>query len=91
MSINIGSEMMGAIVELRGNRDFEVLLDALANFVQKVEDNALAAPVEQRVDHTAYARGMLDIWEGFRAAYLGVNPTKVKPNQKPRTRLDMSE
>ena len=91
MSINIGAEMMAAVVELRGNRDFERMLDALADYAQREVYAAIAGPVDKRVDQTAHARALHDIWEGLTAAYAGLNPAQIKPKPQPRTRMDMSQ
>jgi hypothetical protein len=39
----------------------------------------MASVVEQRMDATAYARGMYDTWEALYSAYHGVPISQVKP------------
>lgn len=79
MSINIGTEAVNAVIELRGNRDFERLVVALSVITQNRVLGAIAAQPDIRTDATAYARGMYDLWEAIEAARLGVQISQVKP------------
>ncbi len=79
MSINIGSEAVNAVIELRGSRDFERLIVALGVLTQTRMIGAMNSPVDHRMDATAYARGMFDLWEAMEAARLGVQISQVKP------------
>jgi hypothetical protein len=88
MAVNIGATAVNAVVELRGNRDFEQLLAGLGEFVQVQMQRSMDAPVERRVDQTAHARGMYDIWEGLFAAYNNLIPSQVKIPPPKRLRGD---
>jgi hypothetical protein len=79
VSINIGTEAVNAVIELRANRDFERLLTALSVLTQTRMLGAMNSPVDHRTDATAYARGMYDLWEAMEAARLGVQISQVKP------------
>ncbi len=79
MSINIQTAAVNAVVELRGSRDFERLVEALGTLAQARVIGAVNAPIELRVDATAYARGMYDLWEALESARQGVQISQVKP------------
>jgi hypothetical protein len=80
LSINIGTEAVTAVQELRNNRDFDRLISALGQLTQTRVLGAIATPqIEHRVDATAYARGMYDLWEALHAAYFGIQLSQVKP------------
>jgi hypothetical protein len=83
MAINIGSQAVNAIQELRGNRDFERMIDGLGDVVQTKMQRSMDVPSDQRIDQTAHARGMWDVWEALHAAYHNLIPAQVKP--PPRT------
>jgi hypothetical protein len=85
MSVNIGTAGVEAAQELRGNRDFERLLEALEVVVEKFHLSAIDSPPEFRVDQTAYARGMIDLWQALRAAHDGTKPNLVKPSVRKAT------
>ncbi|HEY1491979.1 MAG TPA: hypothetical protein VGF35_05090 [Steroidobacteraceae bacterium] len=80
MSVNIGTDGVQAVQELRGNREFERLLDALEIVAGKFHLSAIDSPPEFRVDQTAYARGMIELWQALRAAWDGTKPNTVKPS-----------
>jgi hypothetical protein len=80
--INIGTDSVEAIKELRGNRDFAKLLDALETVINAKVYEAGRAPVEQRIDQTAYAAGMFDLWRSLHATHAGLHPSQVKPQPK---------
>jgi len=79
MSINIGTEAVSAVQELRNNHDFERLIAALGVLTQTRVLSAIASQVDHRCDATAYARGMYDLWEGLHAALMGIPISQVKP------------
>lgn len=79
MSINIGTEAVNAVVELRNSNDFGRLVSALGTVTQTRMLGSMSAPIEHRVDATAYARGMYDLWEALHAAYTGVQLSQVRP------------
>lgn len=79
MSINMGTAAVNATQELRNNAEFEKLLTALGLLAQARMIGAVGSPVEMRMDATAYARGMYDLWEALQSAYTGVPISQVKP------------
>jgi hypothetical protein len=79
LSINIGTEAVTAVQELRNNRDFERLVSALGVLTQTRVLSSAMSQVDNRVDATAYARGMYDLWEALHAAYTGLQLSQVKP------------
>lgn len=92
MSINIGTEAVNAVIELRGNRDFERLIVALSVLTQNRMLGAISAQVDVRTDATAYARGMYDLWEAIEAARLGLQISQVKPPpMKGRTAREVAD
>lgn len=79
MAVNLGSAAVTAIQELRGNRHFEELVDALDAFAQGLMIAAMASPVPSRVDETARARGFYEVWQAMSTAYTGKHMTQTKP------------
>lgn len=79
MSINIGTEAVNAVIEMRNNPQFDRLVTALGVVTQTRMLGAMGSPVETRTDATAYARGMYDLWEALHAAYNNVAISLVKP------------
>lgn len=88
MSINIGNDAHSAVVELRASRDFERLVSALGALTQTRMIGAMNSPIEHRMDATAYARGMFDLWEALESARLGVQISQVKPAPMTRGRAN---
>jgi hypothetical protein len=79
VSVNLGTAAVTSAQELRNNKDFERLLEALGNEAQKRMIGAIASSPEIRTDATGYARGMYDVWEALHSAYHGVPISQVKP------------
>jgi hypothetical protein len=79
MSINIGTKAHTAASRLAGNEDFVDLVAGLGEVAQTFMLGALKSTSELRVDSTAYARGMLDIWEALESARTGTNQRMIKP------------
>lgn len=77
MSVNLGSDAIGAIHELRGNHHFETLISAFGVFAQQLSFRSLGS--EKREDATAYARGIYEVWVAMHAAHTGLHQTQVKP------------
>ena len=77
--INIGNEATKAVQELRGNRDFDELLESLKVIVQTKMFEASAVPPDQRVDKTSYALGLYHFWASLNAAHQGLHPNQAKP------------
>lgn len=84
MSVNIGTNAVLAAQNLRGNPDFERLVDELGQVAQMFMVNAQKSEVAVRVDQTAYARGMYDLWASLFAALKELKPNQVKPPPPPR-------
>lgn len=79
MSLNMGTEAVTAVHELRSNRDFDRFVTALGVLTQTKLLGAVASQVDVRTDATAYARGMYDLWEAIHSAYTGTAISQVKP------------
>lgn len=77
-----------AAVKLRGNPDFEELCEGLGVVAGALVQSALLATPDMRIDSTAYARGVVDVWMGFEVARLGVHPRQVKPPPLPAQALN---
>ena len=75
----MGTAAVTSTQELRNNQDFERLLAALGMLAQARMIGAMGSPPEMRMDATAYARGMYDLWEAMQSAYTGVPISQVKP------------
>lgn len=74
MSLNIGPDAINAIRELRNNEHFQTLMVELGRMVRQKCDVVLESPPEFRVDSTAYARGLRDVWVAVQGAALNVSP-----------------
>lgn len=68
MSIALNAKATEALKRLRTSDDFRDLFDNLGEIVRDKMNSALGAPVEHRVDQTAYARGLRDLWIAIEAA-----------------------
>jgi hypothetical protein len=79
MAVNLGSVAVAAIQELRGNKHFEDLVEALDAFAQNLIIAAIAAPPANRVDETSRARGFYEVWQAVATSYTGKHMTQVKP------------
>jgi hypothetical protein len=88
MGVNIGTAAVNAVVELRGNRHFDELVGALGVIAQTRLLAAVGSDVAVRVDATAYAKGMYDLWAAMHAALTDTHPSQVKlpPLTNARTR-----
>jgi hypothetical protein len=75
----MGTQAVTAVQELRNNKDFERLLEGLGVLSQKRLLDAAATVPDMRIDATAYARGMYDLWEAMQSAYTGIPISQVKP------------
>ncbi len=78
MSVNLGSEAVTAIKELRGNPHFERFLDAYEVFAQNMMISSLDADVTTRVDKSAYARGFLHTWQAMHSAFRETHVSQSK-------------
>lgn len=79
MSVNVGTEAVVAIQELRGNPHFARLLAALETFTVTRMLAAQDTAPDMRVDATAYARGFYHLWQAMASAYSGQHMSQVKP------------
>lgn len=68
MSLNLGNDAMKACEALRANPDFQRLLAAIGPVVGARIELSLEVEPNVRVDATAYARGMRDVWVALQAA-----------------------
>lgn len=71
MSLNLGTEGCQAARELRTVASWADLRTALHKLVVARMNTALDAPPELRVDQSAYARALRDVWMAFEAATNG--------------------
>ena len=78
MAINIGTEATKAIQEMRGNPHFERMLDALEEIALTRVLASVESPSEQRVQQTAHAHGIMDVYRSLRIAYTGLHASQVK-------------
>jgi hypothetical protein len=67
-----------AAMKLRGNADFEEFCEGLGEVANAYVRSALLSTPEMRIDSSAYARGVLDVWIGIEAARLELHPRQVK-------------
>lgn len=81
MAINLGNDALQCVTELRSNPEFRRFVDALGDFASIRTVAALAAPIPDRVDTTAYVRGIYDVWLALHAHMYGQHVASVKPRQ----------
>jgi hypothetical protein len=77
MGLNIGTPAAEACRGLRGSKEFALVLAELRRMWSDRLIAAASSPVEQRIEATAYARALLDLWVGYEAATSGKNPRAV--------------
>lgn len=82
MSINL-LRAHAAAGKLRGNPDFTEFCEGLGEVAVNLLHSALQSTPELRVDSTAHARGVMDVWRSVEAARLELNPRQVKPPPMP--------
>jgi hypothetical protein len=87
VSVNLGSEAIGAVKELRGNPYFEIFLDAYGVFAQNMVLASVEADLLSRTDKTAYARGFLHTWQAMTSAYRDQHLSQVKLPAPAKTRV----
>jgi hypothetical protein len=81
MAINLGNDALQCVTDLRGNADFRRFVDALGDFVSIRTVAALNSPHPDRVDTTAYVRGLYDVWLAIHSHMYGTHVAQVKPRQ----------
>ena len=77
MSVNLGTEAMNAAARLRHDPDFIVVRKGLALFAGRSINMAIGAVPEMRVEATAYARALRDLWVALESAALQVPQTSM--------------
>ncbi len=78
MSLNLGTPACQAIQNLRNSDQWPALMGGLAEIATARMHVALQSAPDMRVDNTAYARALHDIYVAFEAASRGVNAKQVK-------------
>lgn len=78
MSLNLGNEVMSAAQALRGDTNFAALRAAMVSVVHDKINGALESAPEHRVEATAYARALRDMWLALEAATQSVRVSTVK-------------
>jgi hypothetical protein len=81
MAVNLGNDALASVSELRSNPEFRRFVDALGDFVSIRTVAALNSPHADRVDTTAYVRGLYDIWLAIHSHMYGTHVAQVKPRQ----------
>ena len=61
MSLNLGPEAFEAIQRLKGSSEWRAVVDALQEQMNNFMLRAVAAPPDDRVDATGYARALCDL------------------------------
>ena len=90
--MNLGNDGVKALAELGQNPHFRALLGALEARVNEMMSRALDAEPANRIDATAYVRGLRDVWIAFESGVTGVPQRAVRqPRGKPAGQLDMLE
>lgn len=78
MSINLQRAHIAA-GKLREHPDFVEFCDGLGEVAANHIHSALQSVPELRVDSTAHARGIMDVWRAVEAARTALNPRQIKP------------
>lgn len=77
MSINILRAHVAA-QKLRAHPDFIELVDGLGEVASNLVHACLQTGPELRVDASAHARGVMDVWRALEAARADLNPRQIK-------------
>lgn len=91
MSINIGQAATDAVLALRGNEHFMTVLNHLHRVASEKLHESLLSGTETRVDATAYARGISDVWRALEVAYTGQHISQVPKPRIPRLKAATTE
>jgi hypothetical protein len=83
MGLNIGTRAVEACQEMRGNASFAVFRGELKRLWSDKILGAIACPAEARIENTAYARAIYDLWLSVEGATLGVSPRAVTASVDP--------
>ena len=83
MSINIGNEGINACNALRSNESWDALRDQLGKIAMERMHSCLACPISDRIDLTAYARALYDVWVAFESATLEISQRAIEKPSRP--------
>jgi hypothetical protein len=86
MSINLGNDGIQAARNLRMDPNFAALRAAIGEFLSKKYDAALDSPIEDRVETTAYVRGVRDVFVALEAAVTEQPQRNVKAPKPTKVR-----
>jgi hypothetical protein len=81
--INLGNAVHMAVRDLRDSPDFRRLVEALGERTWEHIRNSLESSPDQRVNQTAYAKCMLDMWVAISAELDGT--TQLQNRRTPTT------
>lgn len=82
--INLGTHGVEAARALRGDARWDTLRAALGQLALDKMHAALDSSVEHRVEATAYARALRDLWSAAESATLDINARLL---QKPKLKV----
>lgn len=68
--LNLGTEAIACLREMQQSLFFQRFREHFATFAARKLYEAVSSPVDQRVEATAYARALRDIWIAFESAAL---------------------
>jgi len=77
MSINLGSPAIDAIGQIRNSESWPIIMTAMEECARNKLHAALESSVSDRVDATAYARAVHDVFVALAAASQRVNPRAI--------------
>lgn len=77
MSLNLGDAATRAARTLCFNEGFTALRAGLGDLAQTKVNEAISSHPESRLEATAYARALRDVWVALEAAALGVRQQQV--------------
>jgi hypothetical protein len=81
--LNLGNDGLATLRELRGNPHFARFQQLFADYVYARIQDAITTPVDQRIEATAYARALRDVWIAFES---GVQDKPQRQVALPRKR-----
>lgn len=81
--MNLGNDGITAARALNGNESWNGVMAALGRVAAEHGDKALDCELTHRVDQTAYARALRDLWVALTAATAGVQPRLVEKPKQP--------
>jgi hypothetical protein len=81
--INIGNDGVTACKNLKGNEFWDTLRAQIYRVAVERTDAALSSDPAARVDLTAYARAIRDLWVAVESATLEVNYRQIEKPSRP--------